>query len=82
MEQRGLDRRAEETEAQNNSRLSVMARRGQKRTAEETEEERNSRLSAIVQHARELRLNVIEGQNHHQIQTFYAARTVTYSLFI
>ncbi|GBM62759.1 hypothetical protein AVEN_89869-1 [Araneus ventricosus] len=27
-------------------------------------------------YARERRLNIIEGQNHHQIQTFYAARTV------
>ncbi|GBN84935.1 hypothetical protein AVEN_265771-1 [Araneus ventricosus] len=26
------------------------------------------------------RLNVIEGQNHHQIQTFYAARTVLYPI--
>ncbi|GBM28947.1 hypothetical protein AVEN_232040-1 [Araneus ventricosus] len=57
-----------------------MARRGQERRAEETEEQRNSRLSAIVQHARERRLNIIEGQNHHQIQTFYAARTVLYPI--
>ncbi|GBN35342.1 hypothetical protein AVEN_104753-1 [Araneus ventricosus] len=82
MAQRCLDRRAEETEEQNNSRLSVMAQSGQKRRAEETEEKRNSRLSAMVQHARERRLNDIERQNHHQIQTFYAARTVPYSLFI
>ncbi|GBO32307.1 hypothetical protein AVEN_16677-1 [Araneus ventricosus] len=54
----------------------TMAQRGQDRRAEETEEQRNSRLSAMVQHARERRLNVIEGQNQHQIQTFYAARTV------
>ncbi|GBO41847.1 hypothetical protein AVEN_91187-1 [Araneus ventricosus] len=76
MAQRGQDRRAEETDEQRNSRLAVMAQRGQERRAEETEEQRNSRLSAMVQHARERRLNVIEGQNQHQIQTFYAARTV------
>ncbi|GBN41876.1 hypothetical protein AVEN_224612-1 [Araneus ventricosus] len=81
MAQRSLDRRAEETE-QNNSRLSVMAQRGQDRKAEETEEKINNRLSAMVQHARERRLNFIEGQTHYQIQTFYAARTVLYSLFI
>ncbi|GBM12555.1 hypothetical protein AVEN_188717-1 [Araneus ventricosus] len=81
MTQRSLDRRAEETE-QNNSRLSVMAQRGHERRAKETEEKINSRLSAMVQHARECHLNVIEGQNHHQIQTFYAAGTVLYSLFI
>ncbi|GBM45492.1 hypothetical protein AVEN_210224-1 [Araneus ventricosus] len=39
---------------------------------------KNSRLSDMAQHARERRLNVIEGQNYHQIQTFYAARTVLY----
>ncbi|GBM20698.1 hypothetical protein AVEN_105939-1 [Araneus ventricosus] len=65
MAQRSLDRRAKETEEQNNNRLSVMAQRGQKRRAEETEEKINSRLSGMVQHARERRLNVIEGQNHH-----------------
>ncbi|GBN00579.1 hypothetical protein AVEN_215637-1 [Araneus ventricosus] len=81
MAQRGRDRRVEETE-QNNSRLSDMAQRDHERRAEETKEQRNSRLLAMVQHARERRLNVIEGQNHHQIQTFYAARTVLYSLFI
>ncbi|GBO38617.1 hypothetical protein AVEN_215133-1 [Araneus ventricosus] len=75
MVQRGQDRRAEETEEPSNSRLAVMAQRGQMRRAEETKQ-RNSRLSAMLQHARERRLNVIEGQNHHQIQTFYAARTV------
>ncbi|GBN75370.1 hypothetical protein AVEN_88395-1 [Araneus ventricosus] len=58
------------------ARLAVMAQRGQERRAEGTDEQRNSRLSAMVQHARERRLNVIEGQNQHQIQTFYAARTV------
>ncbi|GBM32314.1 hypothetical protein AVEN_224701-1 [Araneus ventricosus] len=80
MAQRGQDRRAEETEEQRNSRLSDMAQRGQERRAEETDEQRNSRLSAMLQHARERRLNVIEGQNHHQIQTFYAARTVLYPI--
>ncbi|GBM72572.1 hypothetical protein AVEN_274259-1 [Araneus ventricosus] len=54
----------------------LMAQRCQERRAEVTDEQRNSRLSAMVQHARERRLNVIEGQNQHQIQTFYAARTV------
>ncbi|GBL87344.1 hypothetical protein AVEN_270588-1 [Araneus ventricosus] len=54
----------------------TMAQRGQDRRAEGTDEQRNSRLSAMVQHARERRLNVIEEQNQHQIQTFYAARTV------
>ncbi|GBM49376.1 hypothetical protein AVEN_264533-1 [Araneus ventricosus] len=76
MTQRGQRRRAEETDEQRNSRLAVMAQRGQMKRAEETDEQRNSRLSAMLQHARERRLNVIEGQNHHQIQTFYAARTV------
>ncbi|GBN23826.1 hypothetical protein AVEN_172910-1 [Araneus ventricosus] len=57
-------------------RVPAMAQRGQERRAEGTDEQRNSRLSAMVQHARERRLNVIEGQNQHQIQTFYAARTV------
>ncbi|GBN29564.1 hypothetical protein AVEN_132359-1 [Araneus ventricosus] len=80
MAQRGQDRRAEETEEQRNSRLAVMAQRGQRRRAEETDEQRNSRLSAMVQHTRERRLNVIEGQNNHQIQTFYAARTVLYPI--
>ncbi|GBN07567.1 hypothetical protein AVEN_67208-1 [Araneus ventricosus] len=45
--QRNLDRRAEETEEQNNSRLSVMAQSGHERRAEETEGQRNSRLSAM-----------------------------------
>ncbi|GBN27714.1 hypothetical protein AVEN_196540-1 [Araneus ventricosus] len=76
MGQRSQQRRAEETEEQRNSRLAIMAQRGQERRAEETDEQRNSRLSAMLQHARERRLNVIERQNHHQIQTFYAARTV------
>ncbi|GBL85262.1 hypothetical protein AVEN_222730-1 [Araneus ventricosus] len=80
MGQRSQQRRAEETEEQRNSRLAKMAQRGQERTAEETDEQRNSRLSAMLQHARERRLNVIEGQNHHQIQTFYAARTVLYPI--
>ncbi|GBN25942.1 hypothetical protein AVEN_273343-1 [Araneus ventricosus] len=80
MTQRGQDRRADETEEQRNSRLAVMAQRGQERRAEETDEQRNSRLSAMLQHARERRLNVIEGQNSHQIQTFYAARTVLYPI--
>ncbi|GBM23175.1 hypothetical protein AVEN_147089-1 [Araneus ventricosus] len=57
-----------------------MTQRGQERRAEETDEQRNSRLPAMLQHARERRLNVIEGQNHHQIQTFYAARTVLYPI--
>ncbi|GBL93991.1 hypothetical protein AVEN_76709-1 [Araneus ventricosus] len=81
MAQRGEKRRAEETEEKRNSRLPDMVQRGHERRAEETEEQRNSRLSAMVQHARERRLNVIEGQKHHQIQIFYAARTVLYSLF-
>ncbi|GBN08417.1 hypothetical protein AVEN_110058-1, partial [Araneus ventricosus] len=72
----GPYRRAEETDEQRNSRLAVMGQRSQERRAEGTDEQRNSRLSAMVQHARERRLNVIEGQNQHQIQTFYAARTV------
>ncbi|GBN15279.1 hypothetical protein AVEN_159826-1 [Araneus ventricosus] len=80
MAQRGQERRAEETEEQRNRRLAVMAQRGQERRAEETDEQRNSRLSAMLQHARERRLNVIKGQNHHQIQTFYAARTVLYPI--
>ncbi|GBO29300.1 hypothetical protein AVEN_117985-1 [Araneus ventricosus] len=67
MAQCDRDRRAEETEEQNNSRLSDMAQHDHERRAEETEEQRNSRLSAMVQHARERRLNVMEGQNHHQI---------------
>ncbi|GBM97506.1 hypothetical protein AVEN_262328-1 [Araneus ventricosus] len=80
MGQRSQQRRAEETEEQRNSRLAKMAQGGQERRAEETDEQRNSRLSAMLQHARERRLNVIEGQNHHQIQTFYAARTVLYPI--
>ncbi|GBM16006.1 hypothetical protein AVEN_136658-1 [Araneus ventricosus] len=80
MAQRGQERRAEETEEKRNRRLAVMAQRGPERRAEETDEQRNSRLSAMLQHARERRLNVIEGQNHHQIQTFYAARTVLYPI--
>ncbi|GBO02563.1 hypothetical protein AVEN_200355-1 [Araneus ventricosus] len=68
------------TEEQRNSQLSDMAQRGQERRAKQTEEQRNRRLSAMVQHARERHLNVIEGQNHHQIQTFYAARTVLYPI--
>ncbi|GBM74260.1 hypothetical protein AVEN_210019-1 [Araneus ventricosus] len=58
MAQRGQNRRAEETEEQNNSRLSVMTQRGHERRAVETEEQSNSRLSAMVQHGRERRLNV------------------------
>ncbi|GBN95906.1 hypothetical protein AVEN_60921-1 [Araneus ventricosus] len=80
MAQRGQDRRAEETEEQRNSRLVIMAQRGQESRAEGTNEQRNSRLSAMLQHARERRLNVIGGQNHHQIQTFYVARTVLYPI--
>ncbi|GBN42575.1 hypothetical protein AVEN_152734-1 [Araneus ventricosus] len=80
MGQRSQQRRAEETEEQRNSRLAIMAQRGKERRAEGTDEQRNSRLSAMLQHARERRLNVIEGQNHHQIQTFYAARTVLYPI--
>ncbi|GBL86233.1 hypothetical protein AVEN_131966-1 [Araneus ventricosus] len=80
MAQRGQERRTEETEEQRNRRLAVMGQRSQQRRAEETDEQRNSRLSAMLQHARERRLNVIEGQNHHQIQTFYAARTVLYPI--
>ncbi|GBM44822.1 hypothetical protein AVEN_139652-1 [Araneus ventricosus] len=76
MGQRSQQRRAEETEEQRNSRLAVMTQCGQEGRAEETDEQRNSRLSAMLQHARERRINVIEGPNHHQIQTFYAARTV------
>ncbi|GBN94069.1 hypothetical protein AVEN_132514-1 [Araneus ventricosus] len=78
MAQRGQKRRAEETEEQRNRGLSHMAQSGLERRAEETEEQRNSRLAAMLQHARERRLNVIAGQNHHLIQTFYAARTVLY----
>ncbi|GBO30994.1 hypothetical protein AVEN_65424-1 [Araneus ventricosus] len=80
MRQRSQQRRAEEREEQRNSRLAKMAQRGQERRAEETDKQRNSRLSAMLQHVRERRLNVIEGQNHHQIQTFYAARTVLYPI--
>ncbi|GBM89555.1 hypothetical protein AVEN_259333-1 [Araneus ventricosus] len=78
--QHGQNRRAEETEEQRNSRLSTMAQCGQERRVEETEEQRNSLLSVMVQHTRERCLNVIEGQNHYQIQTFYAARTVLYPI--
>ncbi|GBM78575.1 hypothetical protein AVEN_200708-1 [Araneus ventricosus] len=73
MAQRGQDRRVEETEEQRNRRL-------EDRRAEETEEQRNSRLAVMAHYARERRLNIIEGQNHHQIQTFYAARTVLYPI--
>ncbi|GBN19495.1 hypothetical protein AVEN_73033-1 [Araneus ventricosus] len=73
-------RRAEETEEQRNSRLAVTGQRIQQRRAEETDEQRNSRLAAMLQNARECRLNVIEGQNHHQLQAFYAARTVLYPI--
>ncbi|GBN37898.1 hypothetical protein AVEN_224016-1 [Araneus ventricosus] len=82
MAQRSLDRRAEVTEEQNNSLLSIMSQRGQKTIMEGKEEKRNSRLSDRVQHARERRPNVIQGQNHHQTQTFYAARNVIHSLFL
>ncbi|GBM45490.1 hypothetical protein AVEN_210223-1 [Araneus ventricosus] len=54
-----MDRRAEETEEQNNRRLAVMAQGDQKRRAEETEEKRNSRLSDMVQYARERRSDKI-----------------------
>ncbi|GBM08898.1 hypothetical protein AVEN_57444-1 [Araneus ventricosus] len=47
--------RIEETEEQNNSRLTVMAQRGQKRRAEETEKQRNSRLSDMAQRGQERR---------------------------
>ncbi|GBN05454.1 hypothetical protein AVEN_162554-1 [Araneus ventricosus] len=60
MAQCSLDRRAEETEEQNNSRLSVMAQRGQERRAGETEGQRNSRLSDMVQHARKRRLMLLK----------------------
>ncbi|GBM84023.1 hypothetical protein AVEN_110152-1 [Araneus ventricosus] len=53
MAQRSLDRRAEETEEQNNSRLSVMPQRDQKRRAEETEEQRNRGLSDMAQHGQD-----------------------------
>ncbi|GBM81146.1 hypothetical protein AVEN_191289-1 [Araneus ventricosus] len=73
-------RRVVETEEERNGLFSTMAQRGQDKRAEEAEEQRNRRLSAMLQHAREHRLNVIEGQNHHQIQTFYAVRTVLYPI--
>ncbi|GBO27549.1 hypothetical protein AVEN_175181-1 [Araneus ventricosus] len=47
--------RTEETEEQNNSRLTVMAQHGQKRRAEETEEQRNRRLSDRAQRGQERR---------------------------
>ncbi|GBN29252.1 hypothetical protein AVEN_267239-1 [Araneus ventricosus] len=55
MAQRSLDRRAEETEEENNSRLSVMAQRDQKRRAEETEEKINRRLSDMAERSQERR---------------------------
>ncbi|GBM42414.1 hypothetical protein AVEN_138764-1 [Araneus ventricosus] len=73
--------RTEEIEEQNNSLLSVMPQHGEKRRAQGTEEKRNSRLLDMVQHERKRRLSVNEGQKHHQIQIFYASRTVLYSLF-
>ncbi|GBO13190.1 hypothetical protein AVEN_237357-1 [Araneus ventricosus] len=82
MAQRGQKRRAEETEDKINSRLSDMVQRGHERRAEETEGQRNSRLPAMVQHARERRLMLLKDKITNQIQTFYAARTVPYSLFI
>ncbi|GBM38283.1 hypothetical protein AVEN_17727-1 [Araneus ventricosus] len=47
--------RTEETEEQNNSRLTVMAQRVQERKAEETEEQRNTRLSDMAQRSQERR---------------------------
>ncbi|GBM67833.1 hypothetical protein AVEN_146983-1 [Araneus ventricosus] len=79
MAQRGQDRRAEEAEEQRNSRLSDMAQRGQERRAEETEEQRNSRLAVMEQRGQTRRAEETD-ENHHQIQTFYAARTVHYPI--
>ncbi|GBN66883.1 hypothetical protein AVEN_254199-1 [Araneus ventricosus] len=49
MAQHSLDRRAEETEEQNNSRLPNMAQRGHERRAEGTEAQSNIRLSAMLE---------------------------------
>ncbi|GBN68420.1 hypothetical protein AVEN_128500-1 [Araneus ventricosus] len=55
----------------------TMAQRGQDRRAEGTDEQRNSRLSAMVQHAREHRLNVIEGiREERKENTFWGERNV------
>ncbi|GBM84025.1 hypothetical protein AVEN_110153-1 [Araneus ventricosus] len=67
MAQRSLDRRAEETEEQNNSRLSVMPQRGQKRRAEETEEQRNRGLSDMAQRGQERKAEEIERQRSSRL---------------
>ncbi|GBN59878.1 hypothetical protein AVEN_7720-1 [Araneus ventricosus] len=79
MAQSGKERRAEETEEQRNRRLAVMGQRGQQRRAEETEEQRNSRLAVMAKRGQRRRAEETD-DNHHQIQTFYAARTVLYPI--
>ncbi|GBM38703.1 hypothetical protein AVEN_190264-1 [Araneus ventricosus] len=79
MAQRGQERRAEETEEQRNGRLAVMGQRSQHRRAEETEEQTNSRLEVMAQRGQRRRAEERD-ENHHQIQTFYAARTVLYPI--
>ncbi|GBN82532.1 hypothetical protein AVEN_44219-1 [Araneus ventricosus] len=79
MAQRGQERRAEETDEQRNSRLAVMGQRSQQRRAEETEEQTNSRLAVMAQRGQKRRAEERD-ENHHQIQTFYAARTVLYPI--
>ncbi|GBM72766.1 hypothetical protein AVEN_3416-1 [Araneus ventricosus] len=62
MAQRSLDRRAEESEGQRNSRLSAMERR-----AEETEEQRNTGLSDMAQRGQERKAEEIEEQRNGRL---------------
>ncbi|GBO29727.1 hypothetical protein AVEN_133873-1 [Araneus ventricosus] len=59
--------RTEETEEQNNSRLTVMAQRGQRIRAEETEEQRNSRLSDMAQRGQEGKAEETEEQGNSRL---------------
>ncbi|GBM79863.1 hypothetical protein AVEN_269510-1 [Araneus ventricosus] len=56
-----------------------MGQRGQQRRAEETEEQRNSRLAVMAKRGQRRRAEETD-DNHHQIQTFYTARTVLYPI--
>ncbi|GBM42687.1 hypothetical protein AVEN_219140-1 [Araneus ventricosus] len=59
--------RTEETEKQNNSRLTVMAQCGQKRRGEETEEQRNSQLSDMAQRGQERKDEETEEERNSQL---------------
>ncbi|GBM89999.1 hypothetical protein AVEN_43448-1 [Araneus ventricosus] len=70
------ERRVAETHEERNGLFPTMHNGGRR---EETEEQRNSRLAVMAQRGQRRRAEETD-ENHHQIQTFYAARTVHYPI--